>query len=136
MEKTPVDVIVSGIGKLWIDTNCKGYGKSALFQTHSLLSASNQGYEGDFMSKVRLEYDCCEELHVKFNISNLSLNPSFKHTVSHLDDLKIATLRISDVETMIREQEWKTLHTSAHHTHSVLVYICLLLIGLYIMSCF
>jgi len=41
--KPPVDVIVSGIGKLRINPNFKGYGKSALFQTHSLLSASNQG---------------------------------------------------------------------------------------------
>jgi len=58
------------------------------------------------MSKVHLEYDCCEELHVKFNISTLSLHSSFKHIVFHLDDLKIASRRISEVETMIREQEW------------------------------
>jgi hypothetical protein len=47
-----------------------------------------------------------------------------------LDDLKIASRRISDVETMIREQEWKRLHTSTHNTYSALVYICLVLIGL------
>ena len=133
MEKPPVDVIVSGIGKLGINANCKSYGKSALFQTHSILDASNQGYESDFMSKVHLEYDCCEELHVKFNISTLSLNTSFKHIVSHLDDLKIASRRISDVETMIKEQEWKRLHTASHNTYSAPVYICLLLIGLYIL---
>ena len=40
---------------------------------------------------------------MKFNISTLSLNASFKHIVSHLDDLKIASRRISDVETMITE---------------------------------
>jgi len=57
MENPPVDVIVSGIGKLGINTNCKGYGKSALFQMLSILSASNQGHKGDFMSKVHLEYD-------------------------------------------------------------------------------
>ena len=85
------------------------------------------------MSKVHLEYDCCEELHVKFNISTLNLNTSFKHIISHLDDLKIASRRISDVETMITEQEWKRLHTSALHTYSALVYICLLFIGLYIL---
>jgi len=132
MENPPVDVVVSGIGKLGIHANCKGYGKSALFQTHSILDASNRSYGSDFMSKVHLEYDCCEELHVKFNISTLNLNTIFKHIVSHLDDLKIASRRISDVETMIKEQEWKRLHTSAHHTYSALVYICLLFIGLYI----
>jgi len=85
------------------------------------------------MSKVHLEYDCCEELHVKFNISTLNLNTSFKQIVSHLDDLKIASHRISDVETMIREQEWKRRHTFSHNTYSALVCICLLLIGLYVL---
>ena len=97
--KTPVDIIVSGIGKLGINENCKGYGKSALFQTHSILDASNQGYESDSMSKVHLEYDCYEELHVKFNLSTLNLNASFKQFVSYLHDLKFASRRISDVET-------------------------------------
>ena len=127
-----VDVIVSGNGKLGINANCKGYGKVALFQTHSILDASSQGYESDFMSKVPLEYDC-EELRVKFNISTLSLNASFKRVVSHLDDLRFASHRISEVETLIREREWKRLHTSSHNTYSVLVYICLVLIGLYIL---
>ena len=132
-EKPPVDIIVAGIGKLGINAHCKGYGKSALFQTHSILDANNQGYESDFMSKVHLEYDCCEELHIKFNISTLHLNTSFKHVVTHLDDLKMASRRISEVETMIKEQEWKRLHASSHNTYSILVYICLLLIGLYIL---
>jgi hypothetical protein len=44
MENPPVDVIVSGIGKLGINANCKGHGKSALFQTPSILDASNKGY--------------------------------------------------------------------------------------------
>jgi hypothetical protein len=41
--------------------------------------------------------------------------------------------RISDVENMIREKEWKRLHTSSHNTYSALVYICLLLTGLCIL---
>jgi hypothetical protein len=60
MDKPPVDVIVSGIGKLGISANCKGYGKAALFQTHSILDVDNPGYESNFMSRVHLEYDCCE----------------------------------------------------------------------------
>jgi hypothetical protein len=112
MDTPPVDVIVSGIGKLRISANFKGFGKS-LFQTLSILNVDNPGYESDFISKENLEYDC-EELNVKFNTSNISLNTSFKHIVSHLDDLKIGSHRISDVENMIREQEWKRLHISSH----------------------
>lgn len=54
-KKAPFDVIVSGIGKLGINVNCKGCGKSALFQAHSILDASSQGHESDFMSKIPLE---------------------------------------------------------------------------------
>ena len=61
------------------------------------------------------------------------MNTSFKHIVSHLDDLRVASRRISDVENMIREQEWKGLHTSSHATYSALVYICLIIIGLYVL---
>ena len=57
------------------------------------------------MTRVHLEYDGCVELNVKFNIGTLGLNTSLKHIVSHLDGLKIASRRISDVENMITEQE-------------------------------
>ena len=67
---------------------------------------------------------------MKFNISTLRLTNSFKHIVSHLDDLKIASYRISGVENMIKEQEWKRLHTRSRNTYSALVYICLVLIVL------
>ena len=60
METSPIDIVVSGVSKLGINANCKGFGKSALFQTHSTLNMNAAGYESDFLSKVNLEYDCCE----------------------------------------------------------------------------
>jgi hypothetical protein len=123
---------VSGIGKLGINANCKGFGKSALFQTHSVLNVDCASYDGNFLSKVHLEYDCCEGLNEKVNISTLKVNTSFHHVVSHLDDLKIASRRITDVENMIREQEWKQLHASSHNTYSALMYVFLLLLILYV----
>jgi hypothetical protein len=124
--------LVAGVGKLGIITDCNEYGKSALFQTHSILEMSNPGYESDFMSGIHLEYNCCEEMSVKFNLNTIQLNNSFKHIVSHLDDLKIASHRLSEVEHMIREQEWQRLHTSSHNTYSALVYICLVVIVFYV----
>jgi hypothetical protein len=132
-DKAPIDVLVSGIGKLGIHENCKGFGRSAHFQTHAILNQYNPGYESDFMSKVDLEYDCCEYLNEKTNLSCLSLNTSFKHIVSHLDDLKVASHKISDVEHLLKEQEWKRLHTASHNTYSVLVYFCLVAICLYVL---
>jgi hypothetical protein len=56
-DKPPTDIIVSGIGKLGISKHCKGFGRSADFQTHSILNVEATGYDGDFLSTVDLEYD-------------------------------------------------------------------------------
>jgi hypothetical protein len=68
----------------------------------------------------------------KTNLSCLSLNTTFKHIVSHLDDLKFASHKISEVEYLLKGTEWKRLHTASHNTYSVLVYFCLVAIGLYV----
>jgi len=54
--KPSVDVIVSAIDKLQICGNCKGFGKSALLQTRSILNVDNPGYISDFyeQSKFRI----------------------------------------------------------------------------------
>ena len=131
-EKPPLDILVFGIGKLGIREDCKGFGKSAHFQTHSVLNVNNPGLESDFLSKVELYYDCCEELNMRANLSNIRLNTSFKHIVSHLDDLKIASHKISEIEHLIQEQEWRRLHNVSHNTYSILVYVCLIAIGSYV----
>jgi hypothetical protein len=133
MDKPPVDVMVSGIGKLGISANCKGYGKLAVFQTHSIVDVGNPGYKCDFMSRVRLEYDCCKDFDVKVNISKINVNTTFKHVVSHLDDLKVASRRISDVEYTKRGQERKWLHTSSRNAYSTFTHVCLLLLVLYVL---
>jgi len=82
MDKPPVDVIISGNGKLGISANCKGYEKSVLFQTCSILEVDNPRYESDFMSRVHLEY---EELSVEFNISTIIID---KHQHMHFFTFK------------------------------------------------
>jgi hypothetical protein len=78
VNKYPADITVSRIGKLGTGANCKGYGKSTLFQTHSILNVDNPGYESYFISTVNVEYDCCEELNMKLNFSNTNLNTTFQ----------------------------------------------------------
>jgi hypothetical protein len=110
-DKAPIDVVLTGIGKLDITSGCRGYSKIALLQTQSVIAINSSEYENDLMSKANLDFDCCEELGIKFNISSIHLNASFKHIVSHFDDLNIASLRVSEVEKMIKKQEWRRLHT-------------------------
>jgi hypothetical protein len=134
MDGPPVDVIVSGIGKLRISASCKGFGKAALFQTHAIPNMDHSSSESDFISKVNLEYDCCEKFKLKLNISHIHLNTSFRHVVSHLEDLRIGNNKVSNVENIIEERKRKRLHTTSHNTYSALVYtrICLILKALYV----
>jgi hypothetical protein len=50
------------------------------------------------MTKLELPYDCCEDLKSKVNLSSIHLNTEFRHIVSHLSDLKLASHKVSDIE--------------------------------------
>jgi hypothetical protein len=103
----PVDVALTGMGKLGININCRGYSKSAVLQTHSVVSINSSVQAKDLMSIVNFEYECFEELGMKFNLSSIHLTTNSTHIVSHLDALNIASHKISEVECIIVEQEWK-----------------------------
>jgi hypothetical protein len=55
----------------------------------------------------------------------------FKHIVTHAEDLKYASFKISELEKLTREQEWKNKHMLSHKTYSALVYIVLTILTLY-----
>jgi hypothetical protein len=82
----PVDVALTAMGKLKINTSCRGYSKSTLLQTYSVITVNSSTQAKDLMSEVNLEYEYCEELSMKFNLSSTYLNKHFKHMVSYLDD--------------------------------------------------
>jgi hypothetical protein len=77
------------MGKLGINTSCRGYSKYALSQTHSVITVNSLIQAKDLMSEVNLEYECCEQLSMKFNRSSIHLNTYFKNIISHFDDLNI-----------------------------------------------
>jgi hypothetical protein len=62
-------------------------------------------------------------LNLKANLSTMKLNASFRHIATHLDDLKVASHKVSEIEHLIKVQEWKRLHTISHNTYSILVYV-------------
>jgi len=65
------------------------------------------------------------------NLSSIQHNTEIKHSVSYLNDLKVASHKVSDVKNRIKEQEWKRVHSGSHNTYSVMVYKCLVLIRVY-----
>jgi hypothetical protein len=105
-ERGPVDTVLQGAGKLRISSGCKGFSTSALLQA-SFTVMSNVSFKGDLLTQIPLQYDCCVELGLKFNLSHLSVDVKFKQTVSHFDDLQSANTKVSELEKRIREQKWK-----------------------------
>jgi hypothetical protein len=93
-ETGPVDTVLQGEGTLRINPGCKGFSTSALLQA-SFTVMTNVFLKGDLLKQIPLQYDCCVELNLKFNIIHLSVDVKFKHTVPHFDDLQCANIKVS-----------------------------------------
>jgi len=63
--------------------------------------------KGDLLSQVTLQYDCCEELGIRVNLSKLTMDLTYRKTVSHLNGLKHASKKVSDLLEDVKEQEWR-----------------------------
>jgi hypothetical protein len=126
-----MDVTLTGTGKLSIQSNCKGYISTALLATTSDITVNNSKYGGDLLSKVGSRFECCEDLGITSNLSHIELNMKLKHIVSHVEDFKYASFKISEVVKMVKEQEWKNKHTQYHKTYSTSGYMVITLIVLY-----
>jgi hypothetical protein len=129
--KEPVEVVLRYTGKLKIQSGCKGYNKTALLSTESEIRVNTSRNGGDLLSKVDSEFECCESLGISINLSHVDLDMKFKHVVTHVEDLKYASFKISELEKLTREQEWKNKHTQHHKTYSILVYIALSILMTY-----
>jgi hypothetical protein len=129
-DRAPLDVTFTGVGKMILYSGSKGYSSVALLQTNTVVKAKAIKRE-DIVSRIHFDLDCLEELGIRFNTSNSPINFEFKHVASHLDDLKHASYKISELEKEINEQEWKNHQISKHATYSALVYILLSIMGIY-----
>ena len=76
--ENPVDVNFKGVGKLQIYKGCKGYGATAILYSSFNIGNTSTRVKGDFLSQVTLQYDCCEELGMKINLSKLTMDLTYK----------------------------------------------------------
>jgi len=78
----PVDITFRGVGKLQIRAGCKGYGTAAILYSLSEVGNTSACVNGDLLSQVTLQYDCCEELGMQINLSKLSMDLTYHKTVT------------------------------------------------------
>lgn len=83
------------------------------------------------MSHVESDFDCSKSLGISINLSHIDLDMKFKHTVTHVEDLKYASFKISVLEKLTREHEWKNKHAQYRETYSALTHITLSIFKLY-----
>jgi hypothetical protein len=74
-----------------IQPNCKGDSLTASLDTKNDIPANTTKYGGDLLSKIEIQFECCESLGVSTNLNHLDLELNFKHIVSHVEDLKYAS---------------------------------------------
>jgi hypothetical protein len=130
-EKEPVEIKLTGTGKLNIDSGCKGYSLTALLTTTNEIQVNYTGSGGDLQSKVETQFRCCKQLGTSINLTHIERDMKLKPTVTHMEDLKYTSYRISVLEKLAAEQEWKRKHFEYHNTYSILMYVAITIIILY-----
>jgi hypothetical protein len=130
-EEEPVEIKLTGTGKLNIDSGCKGYSLTALLTTTNEIQVNYTGKGGDLLSKVETQFECCEQLGTSISFTHMELDMKLKPTVTHIEDLKYSSYRISELEKLAAEQEWKRKHFEYHNTYSILMYLAITIIILY-----
>jgi hypothetical protein len=129
----PMDISIIRIGKLSIRSGCRGYSASAILQAKDT-GQSNATLEGvDLLSQVPLQHECCEELGVALKLSGLTLEVPHKNIISHLNDLRYASKKVSELEIELNEQEKLNSQSIQHHMSSIIVYLIVSAICIYLM---
>jgi len=116
----PMDVKLSGSGKLQLNPLCKAYG------SRIVSNLTNR----DIIPPMSLEYDCCGSIDKNFKLNELHLHLPLRSIAGSVDDLKVASHKVEDVERLIFEQEWKMKHSMLDWHLSFLSYVGMATTGL------
>ena len=61
----------------------------------------------DFMPSVSIDYDCCFDIKLKEELQKIDLKIPLVNILSSNDELRLASLKVDDVNKLIEEQEKK-----------------------------
>jgi len=115
-------------GKLQLHPMCKAYGNMILIQSHTTIVSNRT--KTDIIPPMSLEYDCYGGIDNNFKLNELRMRIPLRSVASSLDDLKIASHKLEDVEKSILEQEWKIKHSTVDSHLSLFSYVGMATTGL------
>jgi len=130
-DQRPVDVNPKGIGKLRLYPGCKGYSIHTLLYGISVAGNTSVQVAEDFVSQIDLNHVCCEELNAKVNLCQTPVNIACKKTTAHLEDLRSASTKVSDLIKSVDEKQWKNHHVTYRNILSVLLILILCVVSIY-----
>jgi hypothetical protein len=104
-KQEPTDIVIEGTGRLGLRSNRKAYGTRVHIQAYAVVSANIS--EKDIIPPISLDYDCCEFIGKEVKLKDIHLELPLKGVVNHLDDLRLASHKVDEVNRLILKQEWK-----------------------------
>lgn len=127
-KQEPSDIEIEGTGKLKLHSNCKAYGSRVLIQAQTVVSFNNS--DKDIIPPLSLEYDCCDFVGKNIKLNDIHLELPMKNIVNRLDDLRLASHKVEEVDRLISEQEWKIKHSSSDFHLTFLSYAGMVTTGI------
>ena len=131
VKNEPMDVTLSGTGRLQLEPMCKAYGSRMFIQSHATIVSNHTGR--DMIPPISLEYDCSNSMSKNFKLNRLRLQIPLGNVAGSFDDLKVANHK-ADVERLIYEQDWNVKHFTVDTHMSFLSYVGMMTTGLTLIS--
>jgi hypothetical protein len=133
-DSSTVDGHLKGIGKLQVQSGCKGYSTITLIYGRSVVGNTSMQIAGELLSEIDLKFVFCEELGVRVNLIQIAVETAYRKTTAYLDDLIATSERLSNLLEKLNEEEWKNNHVMYRNTHSVLLISTVSVILFYLIS--
>ena len=128
LKQEPSDIEIEGTGKLKLHSSCKAYGARVLIQAQTVVSFNNT--EKDIIPPLSLDYDCCNFAGKNVELKDIHLELLLKNVVNRLDDLRLASHKVDEVNRLIFEQEWKIKRSTFDYNLLFLSYIGVITTGI------
>ena len=120
-KQEPSNIEIAGTGKLKLHSACKAYGSRILIQAHTIKTSNNT--EKDIIPSLFLEYNCCAPEGRTTKLNKIQLELPLKSIVNCLEDLRLASHKVEEVDRLISKQEWKLKQSNFDFHLSFLSYV-------------
>jgi hypothetical protein len=123
-------------GKMYLPTRCKGYTAHTTLYALSTITQNNSKY--DILRPASVDLDCCLTEIEREQIQRIHLQKPLTNILSSMDELNLASVKVSEVQYLIDKEEAKRFEHFKVLTSkwgSVVATILILIIGICCSCC-